>query len=498
MRAPTRTWTRSSLLPLPLPVFFLFLPPILIACGPAPAEVRVLENVIYATHGGEDLGLDLALPERPEKDRPLVVFIHGGGWAAGNRQSYAGTIREMAARGFAAATVTYRFAPKHPWPAQLDDVRAAVRFLRTNAARYGIDPWRIAASGMSAGGHLSLMLGLLPDGAQGEDTRVQAVVNYFGPTDMREDVFSDFVDGLLVNLAAGPRDSRAAVYREFSPITYISAGDAPVITLHGTLDELVPIGQATALHAALDAAHIPNRADVLEGRGHGWKDADMERTERLAFEFIDTYLRGSDLPLLAVEDFESGNSRWESADAAAWKVAGTEGERYCSLVKDKSDYTPPVRAPQNMALLKEIEAGDLVLDVRARSTKKDYGHRDLCLFFGYRDPSRFYYVHLAKQADPHAHSVFLVNGKDRVSIASERTSGMEWGDSWHRIRLRREAASGKIEVYLDDFSKPIMTARDTTFPAGRVGIGSFDDTGDFDEIRVRGKVAKPAETKTGS
>jgi acetyl esterase/lipase len=477
-------------LPLPLPVFFLFL----LLAAPATAEVQVLENVIYATHGDEDLGLDLALPESPEKDRPLVVFIHGGGWAGGNRQAYRASIREMAARGFAAATVTYRFAPKHPWPAQLEDVRAAVRFLRTNAAKYGIDPWRVAASGMSAGGHLSLLLGLLPDGTQGDDTRVQAVVNYFGPTDMREDVFNDFVDGLLVNLAAGPRDSRAAVYKEFSPITHISPGDAPVITLHGTVDELVPIGQATALHAALDAARIPNKVDILEGRGHGWKDADLARTESLAFEFIDNYLRGSNLPLLLAEDFDSGSGRWEAADAAAWKVAGKEGERYFSLVKDKSDYTPPVRAPHNMALLKDVEAGDLVLDVRARSTKKDYGHRDLCLFFGYRDPSHFYYVHLAKQADPHAHSVFLVNGKDRTSIAAERTSGMEWGDSWHRIRLRREATSGKIEVFLDDFSKPIMTATDTTFPSGRIGIGSFDDTGDFDEIRVRGK---RTETKKG-
>ena len=490
MRAPARACTRVDplpLFPLPLPVFFLFC---LLAATPAAAEVRVLENVIYATHGGEDLGLDLALPESPEKDRPLVVFIHGGGWAAGNRQFYGGAIREMAARGFAAATVTYRFAPKHPWPAQLEDVRAAVRFLRANAGKYGIDPWRVAASGMSAGGHLSLMLGLLPDGTRGEDTRVQAVVNYFGPTDMREDVFNDFVDGLLVNLAAGPRDSRASVYREFSPVTYISPGDAPVLTLHGTLDELVPIAQATVLHAALDAARIPNKADILDGRGHGWKDADLARTERLAFEFIDAYLKGSDLPLLLVEDFDSGNERWESADVAAWKVAGKEGERYVSLVKDKSDYTPPVRAPHNMALLKDVEAGDLVLDVRARSTKKDYGHRDLCLFFGYRDPSHFYYVHLAKQADPHAHSVFLVNGKDRLSIAADRTSGMEWGDGWHRIRLRREASSGKIEVFLDDFSKPIMKATDTTFPSGRIGIGSFDDTGDFDEIRVRGKLEK--------
>jgi dienelactone hydrolase len=401
----------------------------------------------------------------------------------------------MAKRGFAAATVTYRFAPKHPWPAQLEDVRSAVRFLRSNAERFGIDPWRIAALGHSAGGHLSLMLGLLPDGTRGEDTRVQAVVNYFGPTDMREDVFNDFVDGLLVNLAGGPRESRASVYGEVSPITYISAGDAPVITLHGTVDELVPIGQATSLHAALEAARIPNQVDVLEGRGHGWQGADAERTNRLALEWIDTYLRGSDLPLLAAEDFDSGLGRWETSDPGAWKIAGTGGLRYGSLVKDRSDYTPPVRAPHNMALLRDIEAGDLVLDVRARSTKKDYGHRDLCLFFGYQGPSRFYYAHLAKQADPHAHSIFLVNGKDRVSIARERTSGLEWGDAWRRIRLRREAASGKIEVYVDDFSKPILSAVDTTFPSGRVGIGSFDDTGDFDEVRLRGTIAEGRERK---
>ena len=156
-------------------------------------------------------------------------------------------------------------------------------------------------------------------------------------------------------------------------------------------------------------------------------------------------------------------------------------------MKRTSDYAPPVRSPLNIALLDGHEAGDLQLDVLVRSTVADYDHRDVCLVFGYRDPSHFYYAHLAKKADEHANSIFIVDGKPRVSIASERTPGTDWDDGWHRLRVRREEASGKTEVFLDDLEKPVMRAEDRTFPRGRVGIGSFDDTADFAELRLRGR-----------
>ena len=116
-----------------------------------------------------------------------------------------------------------------------------------------------------------------------------------------------------------------------------------------------------------------------------------------------------------------------------------------------------------------------------------YDHLDLCLFFGYEAPDRFYYVHLGKRADPHAHSIFLVNRKPRVSIAKERTDGTPWDQGWHHVRVRRETQSGLIEVFWDDMEKPVMRAQDRTFLSGRVGLGSFDDTGRFDDIRLWGQ-----------
>jgi hypothetical protein len=122
---------------------------------------------------------------------------------------------------------------------------------------------------------------------------------------------------------------------------------------------------------------------------------------------------------------------------------------------------------------------------------KDYGHRDLCLFFGFQDPAHLYYVHLGKKADAHANSIFLVNGKDRVSIATKRTEGTNWDDNWHTVRIVRKVESGTILVYFDDLTKPVMETVDKTFTWGRVGIGSFDDTGNFDEVRVWGVKAEP-------
>lgn len=455
------------------------------------ADVRLLEDQVYAEHAGVELRLDLALPpEGAPGPYPALLFLHGGGWRAGNREVLRAAIRQMAERGYAAATASYRFTTTHAWPAQLDDVRAALRWLRSSAAQHGIDPRRIGASGFSAGGHLSLLLGLAPEK---DEAGIQAVVNYFGPTDLRTDVFNDDVDRLLEALAGGPRAERAEVYADASPVVHVSRGDAPVLTFHGTEDPLVPVDQARALHRSLQEARIPNALDILEGRGHGWVGADLERTQARALEFFDLYLRGSDLPLLAAEDFAEGAGRWAPTDAAAWRVA-TVGELPVYSLLEKSGYRPPVRSPESFALLADIEVTDFVLDVRVRSTTRDYGHRDVCFIFGHRDPSHFYYAHIAKAADPNAHSIFLVNGEPRVGIARERTEGIDWDDAWHRVRIRRDTSSGSIEVFFDDMARPIMRTIDSTFLRGRVGIGSFDDTADFTEIRLRGRTELPTMT----
>jgi hypothetical protein len=138
--------------------------------------------------------------------------------------------------------------------------------------------------------------------------------------------------------------------------------------------------------------------------------------------------------------------------------------------------------------------GDFILECDLMQTGREYGHRDMCLFFGYESPSRFYYAHIATAADDHAHNVFVVNEKPRTKIARETTKGVNWGlNVWHRVRLERTLADGLIKVYFDDLEKPIMVAEDRTFGAGYIGFGSFDDTGMISNIRIWGPsmVRKP-------
>jgi len=197
-----------------------------------------------------------------------------------------------------------------------------------------------------------------------------------------------------------------------------------------------------------------------------------------------TSLEGSGkCKLLYKDDFEDGDlSGWEATDANAWWIEYFEGNMVLSLHEKKSDYKPPVRSPLNRNMIKDLSVGSFAMSLKMLSTTPDYGHRDLCLFFGYQDESHFYYVHIANKADAHANSIFIVDGKPRLSIAKKRTEGTRWDDNWHRVKLVRDIESGSIEVFFD--GKSIMQAADKTFTSGRIGVGSFDDTGKFDEIKV--------------
>ena len=192
------------------------------------------------------------------------------------------------------------------------------------------------------------------------------------------------------------------------------------------------------------------------------------------------------LPLLFHDDFESGMDKWEMTDDKAWRTTEDDGGKVAHLCRS-SRYDPPVRSPHNMARVKDLDVGDFIMDVRCKQVGKEYGHRDLCFFYGYQDPAHFYYTHLATKADAHANSIFLVNDEPRVSIAEERTDGTDWGTGYHRVRIKRDAKSGRIEVYFDNMDKPVMVTTDKHFLSGTVGIGSFDDVGMFDYVTVWGK-----------
>jgi acetyl esterase/lipase len=275
----------------------------------APPEIE--KGITYGKAGGQELKLDMARPTG-KGPFPLVVCIHGGAWRIGAKEHHHVTIRLLAENGYVAATVQYRFAPKFQFPAQVDDVKGAVRFLRANAKKYDIDPKRVAALGDSAGGHLSLMLGLLDptDRLEGEgehrgqSSKVQAVVNYYGPTDfttwaptkLGDDLLKIGVmrdgDGILTDFL-GTADRKAAIMKKASPITYIDAKDPPVLTFQGTLDPLVPDQQARLLHEALKKAGVTERLEILEKASHGWGGALREKTNKITLEFLDRHLKKS-------------------------------------------------------------------------------------------------------------------------------------------------------------------------------------------------------------
>lgn len=197
-----------------------------------------------------------------------------------------------------------------------------------------------------------------------------------------------------------------------------------------------------------------------------------------------------DLPELLKEDFEKGAEKWEFSDPQAWKVDDTDKGKSLTLFKKTTPKTPH-RSPFGIALLKDVVVGDFVLELDVKSTVKDYPHRDMVLVFGYQDAARFYYSHLGKRTDKHANQIFIVNAADRMMISTKTTEGTNWTDDWHHVKVVRKTADGTIEVYWDDMKTPVQTATNKAFLWGRVGIGSFDDLGSFDNVVLRGTRGTP-------
>lgn len=202
------------------------------------------------------------------------------------------------------------------------------------------------------------------------------------------------------------------------------------------------------------------------------------------------------LPILLKEDFEHGMSHWQTTDPdparGVWKIiaAGEKGN-HLLRVTGPSKYKPPFRSPFSIALLKDVKVSDFVLTARVQNTATKAGpHRDLCVIWGYQDSSHFYYVHFGARADPHACQIFIVNNGPRTMITDKQAKGTPWTDGWHNVKVVRHVADGTMEAYFDDMKTPLMTAKDKTFTWGQIGIGTFDDNGNFDDVVVRGELVK--------
>lgn len=278
----------------PPPAHAAALPPARLASG----GVRVLAGVPYADlPGARPLELDLWLPADPAGPVPVVVFVHGGGWRLGSRHSvgpaYAGAspspFEVVAAAGIAVASVDHRLSGEAVWPAQLHDVRAAVRWLRSRADELGLDADRVAAWGESAGGHLAAMLGLAgPDlegdvGVTGPSSAVCAVVAWYGPSDVAT-VPADPTDPTTreAQLLGAPPATVPALAAQASPLTHVTPATPPFLLLHGDADRLVPHAQSVALARALEAAGAPVELHLLAGADHMWLGTPAAADEALA------------------------------------------------------------------------------------------------------------------------------------------------------------------------------------------------------------------------
>jgi acetyl esterase/lipase len=274
----------------------------LTGCSEWWSEPIVVERgLVYRTVGDTRLRLDLARP-RGEGPFPAIVFIHGGGWVQGRRRAHADAIEEAARRGYVAATITYRLArpdpeterPAHPFPAALDDCRAAVRWLRANAGRYQVDPDRVGVIGVSAGGHLSLLVGLATthDPDADASARVQAVVDVSGPTDLlRWYETTPVMRGFARALCDGPPATARETYVEASPVTWVTAGAPPILIQHGANDEAIPPEQATLLADRLAAAGVPHVLTIIPGQGHGFQGDAASAAEAAQWAFFDEHLK---------------------------------------------------------------------------------------------------------------------------------------------------------------------------------------------------------------
>ena len=270
-----------------------------------PDSIELVRDVVYATapianNETIELTFDAAFPKRTQdKPLPAVVYIHGGGWRMGSKDSGLRPSIALALGGYFACTIQYRLTDQATYPAAVHDCKAAIRFLRANAEHLGIDPNRIGVWGHSAGGHLSALLGTsgnsqVLDGSVGApevettlSAAVHCVVDISGPTDLSRDVD----DGMISQWLGGPVRDNPDRAKEASPLTYIDANDPPVLIIHGTEDRLVNIDRhSRVFETALREAGVA--VELLEVKGGGHVISER-RAYRRAAEFFDQHLGGN-------------------------------------------------------------------------------------------------------------------------------------------------------------------------------------------------------------
>lgn len=288
----------------------------LMAAAASGADVEIQKDLVYATHQAPDgttveLEYDIAVPPEGTGPFPLIVCVHAGGWQLGDKKSYRKDLNELAPKGYVAATINYRKPPTFKWPAQAQDVRQAVRFFRENAAKYNIDPKRVGLVGDDAGGHLSLMAAMMAANEEKgvpieKSSKVLAVVNFFGPPDLRDakvtsnwvatQVFVGFgknFEGVMADFL-GTSDKNAPVFLEASPFTHVSKESPPILSVIGTEDPLLGVGCFKQFHQLLREQGVAEELLIVEGAKHHYDSIDsLGGSVTRMHEFFDKHVKGT-------------------------------------------------------------------------------------------------------------------------------------------------------------------------------------------------------------
>ena len=271
----------------------------------AHAELDIPDSVIFergvefSNADNQHLQLDIARPKDGDGPFPAIVCIHGGGFRAGTREGYDGMCVALAQKGYVAITVTYRLAPAYQFPAAVHDCKAAVRWLRANAAKYHADPARIGAMGGSAGGHLALFLGVTArierfegEGNREQSSAVNAVVSYSGPSDFTKS-YGKSVDAaeVLPLFFGGDLSTKLRRHIVGSPLNWVTPEAAPTLCIHGTADNYVAFEQAQWMVDRLKASGVEAELLPFEKAGHGLKGDDAQNADAAMIAFFDRYLK---------------------------------------------------------------------------------------------------------------------------------------------------------------------------------------------------------------
>lgn len=251
-------------------------------------------NITYQKVDGLEMKLDVYRPKvKNPKPLPTLIFIHGGGWRAGTKESYSLRVLPWLEKGWNVVNVEYRVTSQAKAPAAVEDCRCALRWVIENAEKYSFDKEKIVVSGQSAGGHLALMTGMaaketaFDTNCKGVETKVAAIVNWFGITDVGDLLQGKNKTEFASNWISKERFDQLDLIKLVSPLTYIQAGLPPIITIHGDADPLVPYSHAVRLHEGLEKAKVPSQLFTVKKGDHGdFSVKDSIEAYKAIFKFL--------------------------------------------------------------------------------------------------------------------------------------------------------------------------------------------------------------------